>query len=528
MTTVPDERATGANVGAPPGDSREPILRTEGLTKRFHGVLALKSVDFDVLPGEIHVVLGQNGAGKSTLIKIIAGVYKADSGTLVLDGRRISNFRSPSDAQAAGIATIHQELALAPNLTVYENLMLGREPELVPGVLNRIGAVEAAVDQLQAFDVDIDPRARVTTLTLAERQLVAIAKALAQRSRILILDEPTAVLSESEVKKLFDVLRGLRTKDVGIVYVSHRLEELQRIGDRVTIFRDGERVDTRSLSGQSLKTLISLIVGRDVGEVFAEPEDPLESVRLRVRNLSAPEAFEDVSFDVHAGEIVAITGIVGSGKERLAQALFGDLDGVSGEVALDGQILELTAPVAAINAGIGYVPADRKGEGLVLERDIPENITLASLARYTRLGTLWRRFLKRSAREWQTALDIRGPALGAPVRLYSGGNQQKVVLAKWLDAKSRVLILVEPTTGLDVGAKVDVYKLAREQAARGTAVLLFSSDLREVAGLSHRALVMRDRRIVNEFSRGDANEEELLYHSVVGDKSDSDGNDEGA
>lgn len=517
-------------MGDAPPESVTPLLTARGIVKRFPGVVALDHVDFDLLPGEIHVLLGQNGAGKSTLIKIIAGVYKADAGTIVIGGRQISNFRSPSHAQAAGIATIHQELALAPHLTVSENLALGQEPELIPGILNRASAARAAVEQMRAFDVDIDPQARVETLTLAQRQLVAIAKALAQRSRVLILDEPTAVLSETEVEKLFEVLRRLQSQDVGIVYVSHRLEELQRVGDRVTVFRDGKLVETRPLEGQSVETLISLIIGRDVGEVFAQPADATDTVRLSVQNLSAPRAFHDVSFDVKAGEIVAVTGIVGSGKEHLAQALFGDLDGVSGEVTLDGDALDLISPVSAIQAGIGYVPADRKGEGLVLDRNIPENITLASLSRYSRLGALWRRRLYNSARKWQQALDIRGPALGAPVRLYSGGNQQKVVLAKWLDAESRILVLVEPTTGLDVGAKVDVYNLARAQAARGTAILLFSSDLTEVAGLSHRALVMRDGRLVGEFSRGDANEEELLYHSVVGvgRADESDGADEEA
>jgi ribose transport system ATP-binding protein len=507
-------------MGDAPQGSVTPLLAARGILKRFPGVVALDHVDFDLLPGEIHVLLGQNGAGKSTLIKILAGVYKADAGTIAIGGRQFSNFRAPSDAQAAGIATIHQELALAPHLTVSENLALGQEPELIPGILNRASAARAAVEQMRAFDVDIDPRVRVETLTLAQRQLVAIAKALAQRSRVLILDEPTAVLSESEVEKLFDVLRRLQAQDVGIVYVSHRLEELQRIGDRVTVFRDGKLVETRPLKGESVETLISLIVGRDVGEVFPEPTAATDTVRLRVENLSAPQAFDDVSFTVNAGEIVAITGIVGSGKEHLAQALFGDLDGVSGRVTLDGDTLDLVSPVAAIKAGIGYVPADRKGEGLVLDRNIPENITLASLARYSRFGALWRRFLYNAARKWQRTLDIRGPALGAPVRLYSGGNQQKVVLAKWLDAESRILILVEPTTGLDVGAKVDVYNLARAQAAGGTAILLFSSDLTEVAGLSHRALVMRDGRLVGEFGRGDANEEQLLYHSVVGARRD--------
>lgn len=522
MTTIADRHNAG---GDAPSESIAPLLSARGIVKRFPGVVALDQVDFDVLPGEVHVLLGQNGAGKSTLIKIIAGVYKADGGTLTVGGRAITNFRSPSDAQAAGIATIHQELALAPHLTVSENLALGQEPELLPGILNRAGATRAAIDQMRSFDVDMDPRARIETLTLAQRQLVAIAKALARKSRILILDEPTAVLSESEVEKLFDVLRALRAQGVGIIYVSHRLEELQRIGDRVTVFRDGKLVDTRPLAGQSVETLISLIVGRDVGEVFPEPDAALEDVRLRVQHLSAPQAFQDVTFDVHAGEIVAITGIVGSGKEHLARALFGDLNGVSGSIALDGDALNLISPVAAIRAGIGYVPADRKGEGLVLERNIPENITLASLVRYTRFGMLRRRLVRKSAQAWQTMLDIRGPALGAPVRLYSGGNQQKVVLAKWLDADSRLLVLVEPTTGLDVGAKVDVYNLARAQAARGTAVLLFSSDLTEVAGLSHRILVMRDGHLVREFSRGDANKEELLYHSVVGARETAEAND---
>ena len=510
--------AARTDAGGVPEESapRDPVLRCAGIVKRFPGVLALDHVDFEVLPGEIHVLLGQNGAGKSTLIKIISGVYGADGGEMTIGGRTVRNFRSPSDAQTAGIATIHQELALAPHLTVYENLVLGQEPQLLPGVLNRPGAVGIAREYLRTFDVDINPRRTVASLTLAERQLVAIAKALSLNSRVLILDEPTAVLSETEVEKLFDVLRRLRDQGVGIVYVSHRLEELRRIGDRVTVFRDGVLVDSRPLRGTSVETLISLIVGRDVGEVFADPEDPLEPVRLEVRDLAAPQAFSEVSFRVHAGEIVAVTGIVGSGKEQLAQALFGDLDGVDGAILIDGKPLTLVSPSGAIEAGVGYLPSDRKGEGLVLERNVPENVTLASLARYSRLGALIHHLRHRSAREWEQTLDIRGPALTSPVRLYSGGNQQKVVLAKWLDARSRVLILVEPTTGLDVGAKVDVYRLAREQAARGTAVLVVSSDLTEVAGISHRALVMRDGRIIGEFQRGAADEERLLYHAVVG------------
>ena len=253
-----------------------------------------------------------------------------------------------------------------------------------------------------------------------------------------------------------------------------------------------------------------------MGEVFADPADPQEAVRLEVRDLAAPQAFRDVSFTVHAGEIVAVTGIVGSGKEQLAQALFGDLAGVDGAVLIDGKPITLISPSGAIQAGVGYLPSDRKGEGLVLERNVPENVTLASLARYSWLGILIPHLRHRSARDWQQALDIRGPALTSPVRLFSGGNQQKVVLAKWLDARSRILVLVEPTTGLDVGAKVDVYRLAREQAALGTAVVVFSSDLTEVAGLSHRALVMRNGRIIGEFQRGAADEQRLLYHAIVG------------
>ena len=489
------------------GHHVSPLLEMRGITKRFPGVTALDSVDFELEKGEVHVLLGENGAGKSTLIKMLSGAYQPDEGQILLNGEPV-NISSAIVAQELGISTIYQEFNLVPQLTVAENIFLGRQPRRF-GLVDRRKMVEEARRLLERMKVRVAPNALVSNLGVARQQMVEIAKALSLDAQILVMDEPTASLSGQEVERLFEIIRGLKEEEVSIIFISHHLEEVAEIGDRVTVLRDGKVVD-RVPASTDRSEFVRMMVGRPVEDQFPRRRTEVGEVLLEVKNLSREGVLEDISFQVRAGEVVGMAGIVGAGRTELARALFGVDPVDSGEVWVEGRRIERDEPREAKRQGMGFVTEDRQGQGIVPPLSVAENLGLASLERYTRAGLVDRREQRKLARKMVDDLNIRTPGLEQEIRYLSGGNQQKVVIGKWLLAQSRVLIMDEPTRGIDVGAKVEIYELMNELTESGAGILMISSELPEVLGMSDRILVMSGGRITGELSVEDATQEKVM------------------
>jgi ribose transport system ATP-binding protein len=488
----------------------EPFLAVRDVSKAYPGVQALDGVSLDIYPGEVHALVGENGAGKSTLVKILAGAVRADRGELLLQGRPIT-LASPGQAEVLGIAVIYQEFNLVPYLSVAENIMLGREPMRGPSIDWKLLRAKAAAT-LAELGVELPLNVEVRRLSVAQQQMVEIAKALSTKARVIVMDEPSAALTGDEVLKLFDIIRTLKQQGVGIVYISHRLEEVFVIADRITIFRDGKRVQTGAVSAFTTDELIRLMVGRSLSAHFPElpPDPPREHPLLSVRNLTTPGRINDVSLELYPGEIVGLAGLVGSGRTSLLRAIAGADRYASGSVMLAGDIVRLRRPQDAIEAGIALVTEDRKNQGLILGMSVRENVTLPHLEEFVRCGRVDRREESASVAKLATELHIRTPSLEQLVRNLSGGNQQKVVLAKWLLKKARLICFDEPTRGIDVGAKAEIYELMVELLRSGTGILMASSELPEVLGMSMRVAVMRNGRIVHTFNRGEATQEAVL------------------
>ena len=488
----------------------EPAVRFDGITKTFGGTVALDSVSFSIERGECHALVGENGAGKSTLGKTLAGIHRPDAGTVLIDGRP-RRFQTPRDAREAGISMVHQELAFCPDLTVAENLSLGTYPRLHRVFLDRRAMVRRAEELLRDIAPDIDPRARMNDLSVAQNQLIQIAAAVGTGAHILIFDEPTSALSDAEVARLFARIRGLREKHVTIIYVSHRMGEVFEISDRISVLRDGTYVGTLETRGASQDELVRMMIGRQVEEYFPKHlETPPGKELLRVDGLSSPGRFREVSLTVRCGEIVGVAGLVGSGRSELAQALFGLDRAARGSIVLEGRELSGTSPRARMKAGIALVPEDRKRQGLALILSCRVNFSLTILDLLRRILFLSAEREDRMLEEYFRKLGIRASSYDAQASSLSGGNQQKIVLAKWLARRSRVLILDEPTRGVDVGAKAAIHALIDELASQGLGILLISSELPEVINLSSRILVMRDGRIVASVERRDARSDRLL------------------
>ncbi|WP_239479446.1 sugar ABC transporter ATP-binding protein [Lichenicola cladoniae] len=477
-----------------------------GISKLFGGIRALDDVSFRVRPGEVHALLGENGAGKSTLMKILAGAHQATTGEIRIGGERVT-IASPHVSRALGIGIIYQELALAPDLTVAENIFLGALPRLVNARALRARA-RALLDDL---GFAIDPGAIVGDLPLAFQQAVEIAKAMSRQVRILILDEPTAVLAPPEVERLLDVVKGLSRRGVSVVYISHRLDEIFRISDQITVLKDGRTVGTYPIADMDEHRLISLMVGREASQLFPKVARSKGEELLRVERLYASGLVRDVSFTLHAGEVLGVAGLIGSGRTELARAIFGADRLESGSVSVAGRKVTIRSPRQGVAAGIGLVPEDRKGQGLVLALPIRQNVTFTMLPRFTnRLGMLRRGAERTAVDDIARRTTIRARNLDMPVSSLSGGNQQKVVLAKWLDAGCRIVILDEPTRGVDVGARAEIYQLIETMASSGLGVILISSDLLEVIGASDRLLVMSGGRISGALSREDYSEAKIM------------------
>jgi ribose transport system ATP-binding protein len=494
-----------------------PILELQGIVKRFPGVVALAGVDLDLRAGEVHVLLGENGAGKSTLVKVLAGVHRPDAGEIRVDGRPV-RLGSPRDAQALGISTIHQELALVPDMTVAENVFLGREPLASRrlGIVDRRALVRAARDLLGGLALRIAPEAIVRRLGLAQQQMVEIAKALSLDARVIVMDEPTAVLTATEIDALFAMIARLRARGVAVVYISHRLEEVKRVGDRATILRDGARVRTVGVADATVDELIRLMVGRDLAEKFPRtPTAPGEEV-LRVEGLTRRGVLHGVSFALRRGEILGLAGLVGSRRTELARAVFGADPVDGGRVVLRGRPARIASPADAITCGLALLPEDRKQHGIFATLPVKDNVTLAALGRFCRLGVLDLARERRHAEEFVRALHVATPDVDRWALHLSGGNQQKVIVARWLSTSADIFLFDEPTRGIDVGAKVEVYRLMNDLAARGAAVLMISSELPEILGMSDRVLVMRQGRIAGELPRAEATEEAILALALRG------------
>jgi ribose transport system ATP-binding protein len=486
-----------------------PVLEMRHIRKTFPGVVALDDVDFELRRGEVHILIGENGAGKSTLMKILSGAYQKSAGQIFLDGAEVE-IKNPRHAQGLGIGIIYQEFNLIPHLSVGENIFLGREPQRLPGLINQGAIFQEAARVLSTLGVTLDPQRLVKELKVADQQMVEVAKALSLDARILIMDEPTAALTEHEIKELFATIRRLKDKGVAIVYISHRMEELFEIGDRVTVLRDGRSVGTYDVPGMNKSELIRLMVNRELTELFPKERVAKGAEVLRVEGLSTQGGLKDISFSLHKGEVLGIAGLLGAGRTKLARAIFG-LDKItSGTIYINGEAQRIGSPRAAINSGIGFLTEDRKSQGLVLPLSVKENLCLASVDKFSSWGLMDTREEQREASKYVKDLRIKTPGLDQKVVYLSGGNQQKVVLSKWLCCQSEVFLFDEPTRGVDVGAKAEIYGLMNRLTASGVAIIMISSELLEVLGMSDRVLVMRAGRITGEFSAEEATQERIL------------------
>ncbi|MBM3457384.1 MAG: sugar ABC transporter ATP-binding protein [Armatimonadetes bacterium] len=482
-----------------------------GISKRYPGVVALHEVSFSLRPGEVHALVGENGAGKSTLMKILAGAEHKDAGEIRLEGQPVQ-IQGPHDALERGINIIYQEFNLVPHLSAAENIYLGREPAArLPGFIDfrkLYGDAQAVMDSL---GVRVDVRAEVSQLSVAQQQMVEIAKATSRNSKVIAMDEPSATLTDHELQNLFDLIRSLKATGVGIIYISHRLEEIFEICDRVTVLRDGEWVATKPVSETDRDDIIRMMVGRELRESIPKRPAPVGETLLEVQGLTRRGVFQEIGFRVHAGEIVGIGGLVGAGRTEVARAIFGADPLDRGEIRLEGKPVRIRSPRDAIRLGIGLVPEDRKSLGLILNMVVRENTTLANLDVLSRLGFVDRRREREVSEQYVRDLRVRTPGIEQEVRNLSGGNQQKVVLAKWLFTRSRLLIFDEPTRGIDVGSKVEIYELMNELVARGAAILMISSELPELLGMSDRILVMHEGQIAGELAREDATQEKVMH-----------------
>jgi ribose transport system ATP-binding protein len=484
------------------------LVEMTGIEKSFPGVHALSKARFNLNAGEVHALMGENGAGKSTLMKILAGVYSRDAGEIRLNGQPVE-IKSPHEAQRLGITIIHQELSLMRHLTAAQNIFIGREPRTFGGLLldeKKLNAQAAAI--FHSMHLVLDPRVVVETLTIAKQQMVEIAKALSFNSRVLIMDEPTAALNDAEIAELFAIIGKLKAEGVGIVYISHKMDEIKRIADRVTVMRDGEYVGTVPAADTPIETIISMMVGRTLtNETAAAPAGEDAPIALEIRGFRRGKEIRDVSLSVRKGEILGLAGLMGAGRTEVARAIFGADPIEAGEILVDGRPVTIRAPRDAVRAGIGYLSEDRKHFGLITGMDVRNNVAMASIERFTsRLGVLKEDGMREAAVRYIRQLTIKTPSDTQEARLLSGGNQQKVVIAKWLLRDCPILIFDEPTRGIDVGAKSEIYKLLNALAAQGRAIIVISSELPEILRLSHRIAVMCEGRLTGVLPSGASQE----------------------
>ena len=495
----------------------ETILRMQGIQKYFSGVHALKGVNFELKAGEVHALMGENGAGKSTLIKVLCGIHKRDGGTVELFGEEV-NFDNIAQSQAAGISVIHQELNMMNHLTVAQNMFIGREPR--KGIM--IDDKKMIADSQALFDrigVKIDPTTRLGELTVGKQQMVEIAKAVSRDCKLLVLDEPTAALTQPEVEELFKIMNDLRDKGIGMIYVSHRMDEINRISDRVTVMRDGEYVDTVNTADVTKDDIVKMMVGRvvygDKKECSACPADA--PVVLEVKNLNAGKEVKNVSFQLRRGEILGFAGLMGAGRTEVARALYGADPRQTGEIFINGEKIDIKTPEQAVKNGICYLSEDRKRFGLMLGKSVTENSAIASMDDYVHHGWINNKEMAQVSAETNAKLRTKTPSMEQLLKNLSGGNQQKVIIARWLMKDSDIFIFDEPTRGIDVGAKSEMYALMEDLASKGKSVIMISSELAEVQRLSDRVIVMCEGRITAELDIADATQEEIMKYATMRD-----------
>lgn len=491
-------------------------IEMRGIDKSFGGNAVLKNAGFLLDDGEVHALMGENGAGKSTLMKILTGVYTKDAGQVIVDGKEVC-YNNPQEAEKAGIVFIHQELNVLFDLTVEENMFLGKEIKKVFGICDRKAMRKRVQEILDMLGVDIDPTQRMDELSIGQQQMIEIAKALMVDAKVLIMDEPTAALTQSETEVLFKVVNSLRQKGVSIVYISHRMEEIFELCDRITILRDGTYIDTKRIADIDMNDIVKMMIGREIGERYPVRNSKIGDVAFEVKNLNCPGAFENVSFEVRAGEVLGVSGLMGAGRTEIMQAIFGNMPNVTGQLLLDGKEIKNKNPQQAIQNGIGFITEDRKVEGLMLEESIMKNISLANLGRISNGGVINKKKEQELVNKGIEELRIRCFGPQHECNNLSGGNQQKVIFAKWIYTNPKVLILDEPTRGVDIGAKKEIYNIINELAAKGVAIIMVSSELPEVLGMSDRVMVVREGEVRGILNKEEANQESIMTLATGGE-----------
>lgn len=495
--------------------TEEIVLKLEGISKSFPGVKALDNVSLEIKKGEIHAIVGENGAGKSTLMNIISGACQKDSGRIIFKNIEVIMY-DPRRIMEMGIATIYQEFNLASCLDVVSNIFMGREVRRKYGFVNRKKMIEETNRVLLNLDMQLEPTARIRDLNISQQQMIEIARAILMNAEIIIMDEPNSSLSEHETEFLFNIIRKLKNQGKSIIYVSHRLSEVFEIADRITVLRDGKNMGTLIKEDASIEKIINIMIGRKITDMFQKKGKEKGSTILEVRGLSKKNKFNDISFYVNKGEVVGLTGLVGAGKTEVAEVLFGIEKADSGDLYFEGKLVKISSPIDSINLGLGLIPEDRRDEGLILPMDVKENININIFNRISQLGFVKRSIMKKRSDIYINKLNIKTPSLEQKVLNLSGGNQQKVVIAKWLNTESKMLILDEPTRGIDVNAKSEIYKIINNLANEGVGILFISSDINEILGMCDKILVMYKGKIVVEFNRDNATEEKLLTYAMGG------------
>ncbi|MEK4629172.1 MAG: sugar ABC transporter ATP-binding protein [Solibacillus sp.] len=493
------------------------MIEMSSISKAFSGNVVLKDVQFELKPGEIHALMGENGAGKSTMMKILTGIYERDAGVIKVDGKEV-HFKSPKEAEALGIAVIHQELNILPDLSVTENLFLGKEKTYpVFGILKKKEMHNEAKQLLAKLGLNMDPSTRAGDLSVGKQQIIEIAKAIASDAKYIIMDEPTAALTDREIETLFVTINELKAKGISFVYISHRMEEIFAICDRITILRDGTYVGVRDIKSTSFDEIVAMMVGRELGERFPDRNVVIGDVKLSVKNLCSTGSFSDVSFDLHKGEILAVAGLMGAGRTEVAQALFGYRKISSGEIYIDNKPVKITSPIEAMKQKIGFVTEDRKTQGLVLDFSIKENIMLANLEKGSKSGVILPKLENQMVTKYIEQLRIRTSSADLAAKSLSGGNQQKVVIAKWLGTNPEILILDEPTRGVDIGAKKEIYQIMNNLAEAGVSILMISSELPEVIGMADRVLVMQEGKVTGMVQKDNMTQENIMHYATGGE-----------
>lgn len=499
--------------------NKTPVVEMKNIHKSFFNVQVLKGVDFDLIPGEIHALMGENGAGKSTLMKILTGIHKSNSGEILYKGE-IVEYHSPKEAEKAGIAVIHQELNIIPYLTVAENMFLGKELKRQPfGILKTKEMNEKTKENLNRLGIDIDPQKEAGELSVGQQQMIEIARAIAAETEVLIMDEPTAALTDREIETLFTVINQLRREGVAIIYISHRMEEIFRMCDRITVLRDGQSIGTKITSETDFEEIVKMMVGRELGERFPERTAEIGGDRFVVEDLSLEGIFNNISFNVRKGEILGVAGLMGAGRTEIMETIFGARKKKNGRIYMDGKELNIRKPHHAIAAGIGFITEDRKDEGLVLGLTVRENLAIPNLKKLSKSAVIQKQREKQWTEEMIQKLRIKTSGPEQEVKSLSGGNQQKVVFGKWLGTEPKLLILDEPTRGVDVGAKKEIYSIMNELTEKGFSIIMVSSELPEILGMSDRVMVIHEGKLSAILDKKEASQEKIMEAATGGVKS---------